>query len=485
MPIRLVVALLVLVALACPARAEREQDSDSICSFPRWVSTGEGRGDANRTATAMAVWINRQSIHEGLRIERKKRQVSDAEAVIQLNLRRPDAVTERAWAGAFFIAIAYPGLARSLPPKDGANVLTAHVEPPVPQGRDSLILVAFRPPETGWRSAWQVAIAACIPPESVTTPTLAAEATQPTQMPAIFGLTQVTISSYYLSVVVGVGSVLSLYLLLVFAAAKVHAQQLRMPAADAEAGHLPPWVGAINPMVISQDAFGAASLARFQVLLFTLVVVGVYAYVLIRTGELSSLSTDVLWLLGITLVGSTLAGIAGRPVLATGNRLWLLATGVLDNQPRQPGWQDLLGSDGEIDVTRVQALAFSIFAAAALVANGPNDLENFVVPDTLKYLIGLSQAVYVAGKALPREAATRLNEEVRTIRDAEAAVLIAPGDPAALVAFETARNSIGKSLLDVFGECFRAQRLAELRPGRRLRALPVPDTEPVVQSVIV
>ncbi|MFC7538179.1 hypothetical protein ACFQU2_41000 [Siccirubricoccus deserti] len=220
----------------------------------------------------------------------------------------------------------------------------------------------------------------------------------------MFGLTTVTVSSYYLSVAAGLGSVGVLYLMLALAARQLHELQLRETASRApDRRPLQAWLRAFSPIVISQDAFGTASLSRFQVLLFTLAAVGVYAYVLIRTGELSSLSSDVLWLLGITMAGSALASIAGGPVVSTGNRLWLLATGVLDNAPRRPRWHDLLGADGEIDVTRVQALAFSAFAAAALVANGPNDLERFEVPDTLKYLIGLSQAVYVAGKALPRD----------------------------------------------------------------------------------
>lgn len=223
-------------------------------------------------------------------------------------------------------------------------------------------------------------------------------------------------------------------------------------------------------MVVCQDAFGAASLSRFQVLLFTVAVVGVYAYVFARTGQLSALSPTILLLLGITLAGSTLAGIAEGPAVSTSNRLWLTATGVLDSRPRIPRWEDLLGAEGEVDVTRVQALAFSLFAAAALVIHGASDLETFTIPDQLNTLIGISQAVYVAGKALPREAARRLNEELRLLREAEQAALAKPEDAEARLAFDRGRAALFGSLADVFGERSRPDRLRGLEPGQSIAA---------------
>jgi hypothetical protein len=122
----------------------------------------------------------------------------------------------------------------------------------------------------------------------------------------------------------------------------------------------------------------------------------------------------------------------------------------------------------------VQALAFTVFAAAALVVNGTADLARFEIPDQINYLMGISQAVYVAGKAMPREAAKRLNEEIRAVREAERAVLDHPADAAAQKSFETARNAIGSVLLNVFGERFNDAALRRLTPGRR-----EPPPEPV------
>ncbi len=114
------------------------------------------------------------------------------------------------------------------------------------------------------------------------------------------------------------------------------------------------------------------------------------------------------------------------------------------------------------------ALAFSLFAAAALLVKGTGDLENFEIPEQLNYLIGISQAVYVAGKALPREVAKRLNEEIRAIRDAEQRVLDTPADDAARRGFETARNAVASTLFDDFAERFCDQRLRGMAPGERL-----------------
>jgi hypothetical protein len=154
--------------------------------------------------------------------------------------------------------------------------------------------------------------------------------------------------------------------------------------------------------------------------------------------------------------------------IETSNRLWLLGTGIVDPSPRLPRWLDLISADGEIDVTRVQALVFSLFAAGALVVNGTGDLANFSIPEQINYLIGISQAVYVAGRALPHDSARRLNEEVRALQGAEARVLANPADVEARQQFETARRGIGPTLTDVFGERFRAGRLRQFVPGDRV-----------------
>ena len=443
-----------LTLLSLPAAAQRSQPWEGICQSPVGVAAGPGQAGATRTAGLWAGWMRSRGIGT-LRIERDlTQQTSNARATLKINLRQPEGVNENDWRATFFAAIAYPASTGLLPAADAAPIL-ATVQPPTPEAGITPLRVEFTPPETWWRSNWQVAVIACIP-------------NPPSTDPSAFGITEVTVSSYYLSVVVGFGAAAVLYLVIAFTALRVHGQQLETQARKRLGSGRrpsPAFWRALNPVVICQDAFGAASLSRFQVLLFTLTVVGVYAYVFARTGYLSGLSNTVLMLLGITLAGSTLASLAEGPALSTANRVWLTATGILDTRQRTPRWEDLLGAEGEVDVTRVQALAFSVFAAVALVVNGATDLENFAIPDQLNTLIGISQAVYVAGKALPREAAKRLNEEVRSLRDAEQATLRNPADEPARLEFERLRAALYGAMADVFGERFRPERLRTLQPG--------------------
>ncbi len=443
-----------LSLLALPAVAQRAPPWEGICQNPQGLAVGPAQPGADRAAALWAGWIRSRGLGT-LRIERDlTQQTSNARATLKINLRQPEGVDDKDWRATFFAAIAYPGASGALPAADSATIL-AVVHPPTPEAGITPLRVEFTPPETWWRSVWQVAVIACIP-------------NPPSPEPSAFGITEAAVSSYYLSVVIGIGAAALLYLVIAFTALRVHRQQLDAQAREDRGGGRrasPAFWRALNPVVICQDAFGAASLSRFQVLLFTLTVVGVYAYVFARTGNLSGLSNTVLVLLGITLAGSTLAGLAEGPPLATANRVWLTATGVLDTRPRTPRWEDLLGAEGEVDVTRVQALAFSVFAAVALVVNGATDLENFTIPPELNTLIGISQAVYVAGKALPREAAKRLNDEVRALRDAEQVTLRNPADEPARLEFERLRAALHGMLTDVFGERFRADRLRTLQPG--------------------
>jgi hypothetical protein len=443
--LRGMLALLLLLASGATAPAQRADPAEGACFLPR---------GAEKT---LAEWV-RSNPMDGLIILSPK-QTSHARATLSFEIRKPEGIEEEVWRRTAFAAIAYRAAMRQRPPDD-AQVFLGYVMPPSPGADVTPIRAEFTLPDRYWPTAWQVAIIGC-----------------QDSMPERFGLTEVTVSSYSISVAAGLGSVIFLYVLIAFTARGVHARQLELVAQEAASNERrpkPALLRAFSPVIICQDAFGAASLSRFQVLLFTLAVVGVYAYVLVRTGQLSALSEDVLVLLGITLTGSTLANVADGQVLSAPNRLWLLATGVLDNRPRRPRWQDLLSAEGEIDVTRVQALAFSAFAALALVWYGATDLEQFRIPPQLNALIGISQIVYVAGKALPREAAKRLNEEVRLLREAERDTLAEPEDPSARLAFDRARTALQTSLYDVFGERFRPERLRSLVPGQASIAAAVP-----------
>jgi hypothetical protein len=394
---------------------------------------------------------------------REVRQTSKAVPTLELTLSRPDWLTPVEWRNAWFEAVVYAA-DRSPVALREADLTRGTVLPPTPSDDATTISALFPGLETGWLpSYWEVVLLLCVDPAASLNPLrangreLRGYARQP-----------MFVSKLRTSATAGLVTGLLAYLLLGFAAMQIHHRQYKHSRGLLGGGAPSAFGYALRPTVIAQDSFGYCSLSRFQVLLFTLVLAGVYAYVMARTGELPNLSTSVLTLLGVTLTGSTLARLTEGSVMQTQNRLWLYGTGVLDPAPRLPRWTDLVESDGEIDVTRVQALLFSIFAAIALVVTGTGDLANFEIPDQLVTLIGISQAVYVAGRALPRDSAKRLNEEVAAIRDAEARVLADPADAPARKEFETARNAVGGSLRDVFGERFRDARLRALGPGDRV-----------------
>jgi len=401
-------------------------------------------------------------------VVKASRQTSKAVATVEFQLARPDSINEADWGRAWLEAVLYPAnMSRSeIKPE---SLIAGRVQPPTPTASDTLVTIEFPDISSDWLpSNWEVALLICVDRGAGANPNL-----DNNHLVREYARVPLFVSSLKLSAAIGIGGFVLLYIVLAFTAALLHRRQFEVArsAAERDAGRsIAAWAFALRPTVIAQDAFGYCSLARFQVLMFTLVLAGVYAYVMARTGMLPTISNTVLALLGITLSGSTLARVIEGPVVDTPNRQWLLGTGVIDPSPRVPRWQDLLAGDGEIDVTRVQALAFSVFAAVALVVSGTGDLEHFEIPEQLNYLIGLSQAVYVAGRALPKESAKRLNEEVRATREAEMAAILKPDDQATQLAFETARNALATSLFDFFGERFRAPRLLSLHPGER----PVP-----------
>jgi hypothetical protein len=457
-------ALLVLSwwspAVAQPATAGQGR---ILCS-PRVPPDEEWRvGSGFMVLRSVAEHLN--SSAPALRLEAVQ-QTAKAVPTLEFTLLRPDGISPAEWRAAWLEAVAYP--ADRAPGSIGeADLVRGTVLPPTPEEDRSTVTAMFPTIERGgWLpTSWHVAVFVCVDPNydpssrRVNGKEIRAYARQP-----------LFISTLRLSALTGVLAVAAIYLGLALATLRLQSRQI---AYAQQSGAIGPGRAAafsysMRPTVIAQDSFGVCSLSRFQVLLFTLVVSGVYAYVMVRTGRLPEVSTTVLTLLGITLAGSTLARVAEGSSVETRNRLWLLGTGIVDPSPRLPGWLDLIATDGEIDVTRVQALVFSLFAAGALVVNGTGDLANFSIPEQVNYLIGLSQAVYVAGRALPRDAARRLNEEVRTLQDAETRVLADQGDEQARKDFETARKGIGPTLTDVFGERFQAARLRRFQPGERI-----------------
>lgn len=351
--------------------------------------------------------------------------------------------------------------ARVLETDGGAR---ARVMPPegVPEagGRTRLNL-SFEPPIAYVLRYWRIFVLPCVTGANATAAPIATE----------FAERDVLLTGRWFAAALGVAVVALIIMLLGRAAAAINSWQLDPHSVG---GGQKAIRSRYSPIFICQDAFGHASLARFQVLLFTVVVLGVYAYAFAASHEPPQVSNTVLTLLGITLAGSTLAGATQRPGIETGNRLWLTGTGILRLPRRVPCWNDLVTGDGEVDITRVQALGFSLFAACALVFLGAENLGSFEIPEQLNYLIGISQAVYVAGRALPVESMRRLNEELGILRTAEREAIGQPEAEPKWQEFMRLKTGALVSLLDVFGTRLDRERLLALRPGDRV-AEPTPQ----------
>jgi hypothetical protein len=181
-----------------------------------------------------------------------------------------------------------------------------------------------------------------------------------------------------------------------------------------------------NPIRITAGADNRGSLSTLQVFFFTVLVFVILAYVLMRTGVLSDLSTTVLELLGISGIGATAAKGADstKTAIEPANQAWLQSKGWYDAPSilptRDPTFYDLISSDGNFDVYRYQSFLFSAAVGGALFIGGISQLSSFTVPQNILGILGLSQVVYIAGKLVSPNSASQINALITDLRNAEA-----------------------------------------------------------------
>jgi hypothetical protein len=199
-----------------------------------------------------------------------------------------------------------------------------------------------------------------------------------------------------------------------------------------------PWWRYLDPVTMTAGADGRGSLSKLQILFFSMIVFGLLAYIVARSGVLSDLSASVLLLLGITGVGSAAAKgtDAQRDRISFDNRAWLVRKGWLAptafTSENKASWYDIVSSDGEFDVFRYQNVIFSMVVGVALITAGINELASFTIPENLLGILGLSQVVYIGGKLVTKTSVGELNDAITALRDLEAklaAAVIANPDP--------------------------------------------------------
>jgi hypothetical protein len=196
----------------------------------------------------------------------------------------------------------------------------------------------------------------------------------------------------------------------------------------------------LSPLWLSIEGSGRASLSNLQIIFFSVIVLYLVAYILLRTGILANLSNSVLLLLGIAGVGS----VGGKLATRNSQRLsfdnwawvkrkgWTTATGY---QVSRPQWSDLFTTNGNFDPYKFQMLSFSFLIGVSLLTTGLSGLvANFTVPTALLAVIGVSQATYIGGMKfgpMAQEAALAfgyLDKKLTELRKAQEDFLTATAD---------------------------------------------------------
>ena len=140
---------------------------------------------------------------------------------------------------------------------------------------------------------------------------------------------------------------------------------------------------------------GRASLSQFQIVLWMFVIGAATAYVMVLSGNLVPLTEGTLALLGI----SGIATLASQ--IKDSNRADMPEAKAVKDPAATPRWRDLIASDGEIDVTRLQMLFFTVLIALFVAIHVIDGFQIPEIPTSFLQLMGLSNGVYLASKFIP------------------------------------------------------------------------------------
>lgn len=156
---------------------------------------------------------------------------------------------------------------------------------------------------------------------------------------------------------------------------------------------------------------GGYSLARVQLLLWSLPVVVIYGAMSVASRSFLSIDTQLQILLGLSGATTFISTAASPPDAERTSGAPSLSDMVTD-------W------NGHGDVSRFQYLLLSLFGAVVVVVSFLQKLELPQIPTELLWLVGGSQATYVATKAVKQAQATTASAGGSPAR--EALVVSAP-----------------------------------------------------------
>lgn len=205
---------------------------------------------------------------------------------------------------------------------------------------------------------------------------------------------------------------------------------------------------------------GQASLSQLQMLLFTLIVATLLFYQWMRTGLLQDISTDLLYLMGISTLGAGGTQLANSVKKTLDPKVYAYL--------QQLGWftapisgghygalpSQLLLTNNRFDIYKFQMLVFTIVISAYVVASGADQLGNIRISDTLLMLMGLSQGVYVGGNAAT-DNTTPLQDQLRGMQTLQESYLAAKDDPATQAAIAQQFEQAAQEAAEMFKGMFR------------------------------
>ncbi len=152
-------------------------------------------------------------------------------------------------------------------------------------------------------------------------------------------------------------------------------------------------------------ASGQVSLSQLQMLVFTLIVATLLFYQWLRTGLLEELSTDLLYLIGISTAGTAATEIATsirkdlEPAIYQYLQQLAWFTAPVAAPSGRASAKGLLMTNDRFDIYKFQMLVFSFVIAAYVIASGADELGKVRISATLLTLMGMSQGAYVGGRA--------------------------------------------------------------------------------------
>jgi hypothetical protein len=190
----------------------------------------------------------------------------------------------------------------------------------------------------------------------------------------------------------------------------------------------PSFLASLDPVQLTANPWGRGSISKLQIFMFTLIVFGLLIFYLFRNGVLAGMSSDVMLLLGISAAGAVGGKIAYRANrrLSLESWAWLIRHGWLpkegdrDVAPRAQ-WSDLFldSTTREFDPYAFQMAIFSVVVAVALARSSFSGLGTFKIPGELLALLGISQAVFVSGKAIDKSGYPELDDKIAEVQKLE------------------------------------------------------------------